>query len=58
MILVVDTGVRHELVDGEYNARRECCVSAAKTLEKDYLRDATMADLEGKESSEHCIQIL
>ena len=49
VILVVDTGIRHQLVDGEYNARRESCASAAKLLGKSSLRDATMANLEGME---------
>ena len=47
VILVVDTEVRHALVDGEYNARRESCYSAASKLGKTSLREATMADLEG-----------
>lgn len=47
VILVVDTGVRHSLVDGEYNARRESCISAARKLGKHSLRDASMADVEG-----------
>ena len=48
VVLVVDTSVRHSLVDGEYNARRESCMSAASKLGKSTLRDATMADLDGK----------
>ena len=47
VILVVDTGVRRTLVDGEYNARRESCISAASKLGKPSLRDAGMADLNG-----------
>ena len=47
VILVVDTDKRHKLVDGEYNARRESCMSAADKLGKQSLREATMADLDG-----------
>ena len=44
----MDSEASHNLsVGGEYNARRESCYSAAKKMEKESLRDATMADLEG-----------
>lgn len=45
-VLVVDSGVTRELVDGEYNARRRQCEAAAEALGVASLRDATMADLE------------
>lgn len=50
VILVVDSQAPpHNLpVGGEYNARRESCYSAAGKMGKSSLRDATMADLEGK----------
>ena len=50
-VLVTDTGVRHELVEGHYNARRESCISAATKLglSPNKLRSATMEQLnEGK----------
>jgi galactokinase len=47
--LVVDSQAPHNLaVGGEYNARRDSCYSAAKKMWKSSLRDATMADLEGR----------
>lgn len=49
VILVVDSQAPHNLaVGGEYNARRDSCYSAAKKMGKDSLRDASMADLEGR----------
>jgi galactokinase len=44
-ILIVDTGVHHELADGQYARRRRDCESAAKRLGVDSLRD--VADLPG-----------
>jgi galactokinase len=38
-ILIVDTRVRHQHVDGEYGARRATCESAARTLGVKVLRD-------------------
>lgn len=32
VVLVIDTGVRHELAGGEYNKRRETCESAVSKL--------------------------
>jgi galactokinase len=37
--LIIDTGVRHELVAGEYAARRAACERAARLLGVDALRD-------------------
>ena len=48
-VLVVDTGKRHALVDGEYAQRRASCYSAAKKLSVDSLRDASMDLLEQSE---------
>jgi galactokinase len=45
-VLVVDSGVRRELVDGEYNARRAQCAEAAAALGVASLRDATLPELE------------
>jgi galactokinase len=44
-LLVVDTGVRHQLADGTYAQRRAECASAAAALELDSLRDATLDDV-------------
>lgn len=45
-VLVVDSGVRRELVDGEYNARRAQCAEAAAALGVASLRDASLAELD------------
>jgi galactokinase len=45
-VLIINTGVRHKLVTGEYAARRAQCEAAAKTLKIPALRDATLPDLE------------
>ncbi|MDI1459987.1 galactokinase [Catellatospora sp. KI3] len=44
-ILVVDSRAPHQLVDGEYAARRAACEKAAEILGLPALRDATLADL-------------
>ncbi|GAA3307339.1 hypothetical protein GCM10020219_005780 [Nonomuraea dietziae] len=44
-ILIIDTGVHHELADGQYAKRRADCESAARRLGVDALRDVT--DLAG-----------
>ncbi|GII75800.1 galactokinase [Sphaerisporangium rufum] len=44
-LLIIDTGVHHELADGQYARRRRDCESAAKRLGVDALRDVT--DLSG-----------
>jgi galactokinase len=47
-LLVVDTGVRHELADGQYALRRSQCQQAAALLGVGSLRDITgIADLDG-----------
>lgn len=45
-VLVVDSGVRRELVDGEYNARRAQCAEAAAALGVASLRDAALNQLD------------
>ncbi len=45
-LLLVDSVVKHELVDSPYNKRRQSCERVAKRLGIDTLRDAEMADLE------------
>jgi galactokinase len=44
-LLVLDTGVRHRLVGGEYAARRTTCQQAAAALGVAALRDASLPDL-------------
>ncbi|GIH92230.1 galactokinase [Planobispora siamensis] len=44
-LLIINTGVHHELADGQYARRREDCENAAKRLGVDALRDVT--DLAG-----------
>ncbi|MGA3171739.1 MAG: galactokinase [Chthoniobacteraceae bacterium] len=45
-LLIAHSGVKHALVDGEYNERRERCFSAAKKLGARVLRDVTSGELE------------
>ncbi|MCQ2290945.1 MAG: galactokinase [Muribaculaceae bacterium] len=45
-VVLVNSQVKHELVDSPYNKRRESCERVAKTLGVDTLRDADMAMLE------------
>lgn len=47
-LVLVDSRVKHELVDSPYNKRRESCERVAKTLGVDTLRDANMAMLEAE----------
>ncbi len=44
--MLVDSKVKHELVDSPYNKRRASCENVARTLGVETLRDAEMADLE------------
>ena len=44
-LLVIDTGVRHELADSAYGDRRRTVEAAAQTLGVPALRDITVADL-------------
>lgn len=45
-ILIVNSNVKHALVGGEYNERREQCENAAKIIGVKALRDATMEMLD------------
>lgn len=45
-LVLVDSRVKHELVDSPYNKRRESCERVAKKLGIETLRDATYEDLE------------
>ncbi len=49
-LVLVDSKVKHELVDSPYNKRRESCERVAKILGVATLRDATMADLDAHRS--------
>lgn len=45
-LVLVDSKVKHELVDSPYNKRRASCEHVAKVLGVETLRDAELADLE------------
>lgn len=45
-LVLVDSRVKHELVDSPYNKRRQSCEHVAKTLGVETLRDADMAMLD------------
>ena len=49
-LVLVDSRVKHELVDSPYNKRRESCERVAKRLGIETLRDATMEDLDAAKS--------
>lgn len=46
-LVIVNSGVKHALVAGEYNERRASCEAAAKKLGKKSLREATTQEVEG-----------
>jgi galactokinase len=43
-VLIINRGLKHSLVDGEYAKRRAQCESAARLLGVDSLRDVSLAD--------------
>jgi galactokinase len=45
-LLIAHSGIKHALVEGEYNERRERCFSAAEKLGVRALRDVTSGELE------------
>jgi galactokinase len=45
-IIIANSGVKHSLVEGEYNTRRTDCEAAAKAMDVPALRDVPMAMLE------------
>ena len=45
-LIIANTGVKHSLVEGEYNTRREDCEEAAQRLGVKALRDASLEMLE------------
>ena len=50
-LVLVNSQVKHELVDSPYNKRRESCERVAHTLGVDTLRDANMEMLEAQKSN-------
>ena len=48
-IMIVNSNVKHSLVDGQYNARRQQCEEAARILGKKALRDATLEELDASD---------
>lgn len=50
-LMITHSGVKHRLVGGEYNERREQCFSAAKKLRAPALRDVSLGELEIGKSS-------
>jgi galactokinase len=44
-VLIINSNVRHKLVDGVYGSRREQCETAARILKVPALRDATLKKL-------------
>lgn len=45
-LVLLDSKVKHELVDSPYNKRRASCENVARTIGVETLRDAEMADLD------------
>ncbi len=50
-LLIINPNVERKLVGSEYNARRQSCEAAARTLGINALRDATLASLEAHQES-------
>lgn len=46
-ILIINSGVKHQLSGSEYPLRRAQCEQVAKTLNAQYLRDVSRKTLEG-----------
>lgn len=49
-ILIIDSGVKHELSGSEYPQRRSQCEFVSKTLNKEFLRDVSREELEERKS--------
>jgi len=45
-LVLLDTAVKHELASSAYNKRRESCENAAKAMGVEYLRDASIEQLD------------
>jgi galactokinase len=50
-IVIINSNFKRELVDSEYNDRRADCEEAASVIGVDYLRDATLDQLESNQSN-------
>ncbi|XP_018417039.1 PREDICTED: galactokinase [Nanorana parkeri] len=50
-VLITNSNVRHELTGSEYPTRRKQCEEAARALNKESLRDASMEELEAKKKN-------
>lgn len=48
-IMIINSNVKHTLVDGAYNTRREQCEEAARIMGKKALRDATLKELDASD---------
>lgn len=48
VVLITESGVKHELTGSEYPTRRKQCEQAALLLKKLSLRDASLEDIECK----------
>lgn len=57
-IMIVNSNIKHSLVDGEYNSRRQQCETAAATIGVKALRDADMdalnAAIDNTDSEVYC----
>jgi len=49
-LVIVNSGVKHSLVAGEYNERRQSCESAAKKMGKKSLREVSAEELQKKQT--------
>ena len=47
-VLIINSGVKHQLSGSEYPLRRSQCEQAANTIGTPYLRDVTRGTLESK----------
>lgn len=50
-VLIIDSGVKHQLSGSEYPLRRAQCEQAAKTLNAEFLRDVSREELEANKSA-------
>lgn len=48
VFLITNSNAPHKLSNSQYTERRDACYEAAKRLNLKSLRDATLADLDGK----------
>lgn len=53
-IMIVNSNVKHSLVDGAYNKLREQCEEASRILGKKALRDATLEELDASDIEKGC----